>query len=150
MGYSIPSGATPGRSTHEVVDLLGSDASPASVTTSYSAGATSGGLDAGSASHVVLWVWIDVLQNAAQLDLQVEASPTGSATATEWTPLMTEAVSAGAATLSPYEPQRDVTGMSTDPTLALVLPVATRGIRYFRVKLKADSACTAHVQYQLS
>jgi len=140
----MPSPQTP------AIDLLGTDAAPATVATSYSAGATSAAVDVFGHDTAGLYVWIDGIASATQLDIMIEVSPTGSATATEWVALKTEAVTAGAATQSSYELQVDVTGMSTDPTLAIFIPAPIRGAAYMRCKLKADSACTGHVSYTLS
>ncbi len=88
----MPSPQTP------AIDLLGTDAAPATVTTSYSAGATSAAVDVFGHETAGLYVWIDGIASATQLDIMIEVSPTGSATATEWVALKTEAVTSGAAT----------------------------------------------------
>ena len=132
------------------IDLLGTDAAPVTIATSYAAAATSAAVDVFGHDTAGFYVWIDGVASATQLDITIEVSPTGSGTATEWVALKTEAVTSGAATQSSYELQVDVTGMSTDPTMAIFVPVPVRGAAYMRVKLKADSACTGHVSYTLS
>jgi hypothetical protein len=140
----MPSPQTP------AIDLLGTDAAPVTIATSYAAAATSAAVDVFGHDTAAFYVWIDGVASATQLDITIEVSPTGSATATEWVALKTEAVTSGAATQSSYELQVDVTGMSADPTLAIFVPAPVRGAAYMRCKLKADSACTGHVSYTLS
>ena len=140
----MPSPQTP------AIDLLGTDAAPVTIATSYAAAATSAAVDVFGHDTAGFYVWIDGVASATQLDITIEVSPTGSATATEYVALKTEAVTSGAATQSDYELQVDVTGMSTDPTLAIFVPVPVRGAAYMRCKLKADAACTGHVSYTLS
>ena len=131
-------------------DLLGSDAAPATLGTSYAAGGTSSAADPDGATWMAFYIYVDAKSTATQLDFQVEVSPSGdTATATEWAPLMGETYSAGAATLAPWEGQTTAIGaVSTDPTLVAVVPFRVKGLRYWRIKLKADAGTpTVHVRF---
>ncbi len=136
-----------------VADLLGSDASPATLGTAYAAGGTSSAADPDGAGWICFWIWVDAKSTAARLDFQVEVSATGdTSTDTDWAPLQGETYSSGTATLDPYEAQTSaIGGVSVDPTLICALSYRVKGYRYWRVKLKADAGTpTVHVQFGCS
>jgi hypothetical protein len=121
-------------------DLLGSAASPVTLSTGY--GAPSSGFSTGGARWVVFYVFVDSASLASQIDIRVEASDVGA----QWSPLTTETITVGAAPQSDYEPQRAFTGTG----LILVLPVPVRGVPWLRVDAKADAGTpTVHIRYSL-
>lgn len=121
-------------------DLLGSAASPVTLSTGY--GAPSSGVSTGGARWVVFYVFVDSASTAAQIDIRVEASDVGA----QWSPLTAETITAGAATQSDYEPQRAFTGTG----LVFALPVPVRGVPWLRVDAKADAGTpTVHIRYSL-
>ena len=91
-------------------------------------------------------IFLDVNDSAShQLDVLVQEGPDG----TNWAPLQTEAVTSGAATLSDYEQQKDITGTSVGLLYTVHAPV--RGGQYQRLRLKVNAGTTTvRVQYSLS
>jgi len=68
-----------------VADLLGSDASPATLGTSYAAGGTSSAANPDGADWMAFYIYVDAKSTAGRLDFQVEVSPSGdTAVATDW------------------------------------------------------------------
>lgn len=121
-------------------DLLGSAASPVTLSTSY--GAASSGVSTGGARWAVFFVFVDSASAAAQIDIRIDASDVGA----EWAPLTSETITSGAAPQSDYEPQRAFTGTG----LILALPVPVRGVPWLRVAAKADAGSpTVHIRYSL-
>jgi len=82
-------------------DLLGSAASPVTLSTSY--GAPSSGVSTGGARWVVFYVFVDSASTAAQIDIRVEASDVGA----QWSPLTAETITAGAAPQSDVDAKAD-------------------------------------------
>ncbi|MDP6943250.1 MAG: hypothetical protein QF464_03790 [Myxococcota bacterium] len=133
-----------------VADLLGSNASPATLGTSYAAGGTSSAANPDGADWMAFYVYVDAKSTAGRLDFQVEVSPSGdTAVATDWAPLQGETYATGTATLDPWEGQTTaIAAVVTDPTLVAVIPFRTKGLRYWRIKLKADAGTpTVHVRF---
>lgn len=136
-----------------VADLLGSDASPATLGTAYAAAGTSEAADPDGADWICFWIWVDAKSTAARLDFQVEVSATGdTSTDTDWAPLQGETYASGVATLDPYEAQTSAIGsVATDPTLVCALSFEVKAFRYWRLKLKSDAGTpTVHVQFGCS
>ena len=123
-------------------DLLGSSGSAVTLGASYTPLATSSGVDMDGDKYLVLFVYCTVLSTATQLDLQLEVS---EELAGDYVPIQTESVSSGAATQSDYEIQKAVSATGA----VLVASIPTRGIRFWRVKMKADAGTPeVYVRYK--
>ena len=122
-------------------DLLGSSGSAVTLGTSYTPLATSSGVDMDGDKYIVLYVYCSALGGAGRLDLQLEVS---EELAGDYVPVQTESVSSGVSTQSDYEIQKAVTGTGA----ALLVSIPTRGIRFWRIKMKADAGTPAvYVRY---
>jgi len=128
--------------------LLGSSGSPTTLTQSFAASDT---VDAFGHKYVAFWVYVKALSSATELQVRVAISDTGSATATEWTPLNVEEFSSGVATQFNYVQKITLPGSVSTDTLIGVVVIPIRGVRYYRVALKADAGSpTVFVKTSLS
>jgi hypothetical protein len=127
------------------VDVIGTDASPVTLTTSNT---FSGAVDALGFEFINFWLYLDDRDSATKITVGLYASDTPSiASDATWVSLQTEAIAAGVATQSNYTQEKAVSGTLADPTLTLPISIPTRGMRFFRIAVKCDAGSpTAHVR----
>jgi hypothetical protein len=127
------------------VDLVGSNASPITLTTSPQ---FSNPVDAQGYDYVIFWLFLDDRDSATKITAGVYTSDTPSTTSNAtWVSLQTEAIASGVGTQSNYTQEKTVSGTLADPTLTLPISVPTRGMRFFRLSVKCDAGSpTCHVR----
>lgn len=124
--------------------FLGSESSPATLSTSYDDG-ISNAIEISSNKYLILFVYCTELAGAARLDIQLEVSE--AIDSLYWVPLQAESVSSGVAVQENYEIQKAL----SETGLVLAAAIPFRGFKYWRIKAKADTgAPKVYVNYSVA